>query len=261
MSATISLKQPTSPRDGTAFGIIQLCLALAALLTIFGLADVFSRSSAESEVPAQDAAVAARELDRLATLSEQPVLPGVSSVTALEAAPRAPADVADRAAAPAAVLSPRMQGALDYVKRRYKVAPEALVPVFEIAQLIGKEMRIDPLLIVAMIGIESGFNPFAESSFGARGLMQVIPRFHRDKVPQGANDSSLLDPVVNIRVGVLVLEEAIRRSGGSLIAGLQQYAGSSDTQASYANKVLAEKERLEQAARRNAAANAANTDA
>ena len=261
MSATISLKQPTSPRDGTAFGIIQLCLALATLLTIFGLADVFWRNAPEGEALPQDAAAAAREVDRLAALSEQPGAPDPSSVAPLKAVPVASAVAADGAAARAAVLSPRMQGALDYVKRRYKVAPDALVPVFEIAQLIGKEMRIDPLLIVAMIGIESGFTPFAESTFGARGLMQVIPRFHRDKVPQGAGDSSLLDPLVNIRVGVLVLEEAIRRSGGSLIAGLQQYAGSSDTQGSYANKVLAEKERMEQAARRNAAANTANTDA
>ena len=257
MSATISLKQPTSPRDDSAFGIIQLCLALAALLTIFGLADVFSSRTPERQVQPQDVAAAAREVDRLAALSEQPESPEPSPAAPLEAA-ATPAAAAGASAPSASVLSPRMQGALDYVKRRYKVAPEALVPVFEIAQLIGKEMRIDPLLIVAMIGIESGFNPFAESTFGARGLMQVIPRFHRDKVPQGAGDSSLLDPLVNIRVGVLVLEEAIRRSGGSLIAGLQQYAGASDAQGSYANKVLAEKERLEQAARRNAAA---NTDA
>jgi soluble lytic murein transglycosylase-like protein len=135
------------------------------------------------------------------------------------------------------------------------VSPEALVPVFEVAQLIGQERRIDPLLIVAIIGIESGFNPFAESAMGARGLMQIIPRLHRDKVPEGAGDGSLLDPLVNIRVGVQVLEEAIRRRGG-LVAGLQYYAGSSEPEGSYASKVLAEKQRLEQAARRLAAANA-----
>ena len=90
---------------------------------------------------------------------------------------------------------------------------------------------------------------------GARGLMQIIPRFHRDKVPEGAGDGSLLDPLVNIRVGVHVLEEAIRRRGG-LVAGLQYYAGSSESEGSYASKVLAEKERLEQAARRSSPANA-----
>jgi len=113
--------------------------------------------------------------------------------------------------------------------------------------------QITPLLIVAIIGIESGFNPFAESSMGAQGLMQVIPRFHQDKLPEGTGDQPLLDPAINIRVGVDVPKEAIRRRG-SLIAGLQYYAGSSETDGSYASKVLAEKDRLEQAARRSAGA-------
>ena len=41
-----------------------------------------------------------------------------------------------------------------------------------------------------------------------------------------------------------------------LVAGLQYYAGSSESEGSYASKVLAEKERLEQAARRSSPANA-----
>jgi soluble lytic murein transglycosylase-like protein len=143
---------------------------------------------------------------------------------------------------------PHLVGALEYVKRRYRVSPEAVLPIFEVAELIGQERRIDPLLILAIIGVESGFNPFAESPMGARGLMQVIPRFHMDKVPEGMGVHHLFDPAVNIHVGVRVLEEAIRRRGG-LIAGLQYYAGSSDSAGRYANRVLAEKARLEQAAR------------
>jgi hypothetical protein len=83
--------------------------------------------------------------------------------------------------------------------------------------------------------------------------MQIIPRFHQEKLPEGAGDSSLLDPVINVQVGVQVLQEAIRRRGG-LIAGLQQYAGSSDSEGAYANKVLAEKRRLEQVGRRTVVA-------
>ncbi|MDR2788037.1 MAG: transglycosylase SLT domain-containing protein [Candidatus Accumulibacter sp.] len=156
---------------------------------------------------------------------------------------RTPADINA-----AAALKPHLMGVLEYVKRRYRVSPEAVLPVFEVAELIGQERRIDPLLILAIIGVESGFNPFAESSMGARGLMQVIPRFHMDKVPEGMGVRHLFDPAVNIQVGVRVLEEAIRRRGG-LTAGLQYYAGSSDAAGSYANKVLAEKARLEKAAR------------
>ena len=121
--------------------------------------------------------------------------------------------------------------------------------------MIGQERQIDPLLIVAIIGIESRFNPFAESTMGAQGLMQVIPRFHMDKLPRNKGTKPLLDPVTNIRVGVRVLEDAIRRSG-SLVAGLQSYAGSSDPHGKYSSKVLAEKARLEEAGRQNNKPNA-----
>ena len=147
-------------------------------------------------------------------------------------------------------LRPSLKRALDYVSRRYRVAPEALVPIFEAAQSVGRESRLDPLLIIAIIGIESRFNPFAESPVGAKGLMQVMPDIHLDKVPEGAGEQPFLDPVTNIRVGVHVLEEAIRWRG-SLTGGLQHYGGSpTDPEAGYANKVFAEKQRIEQAARR-----------
>jgi len=181
------------------------------------------------------------------------VVPAASASPAQETAGSSVTD-AD-ADTESASISPNLVGALEYVKRRYRVSPEAVLPVFEVAELIGQERRIDPLLILAIIGVESGFNPFAESSMGARGLMQVIPRFHMDKVPDGTGSRQLFDPAVNIRVGVYVLEEAIRRRGG-LTAGLQYYAGSSDSDGGYASKVLAEKARLEKAARRGSESNA-----
>ena len=148
-------------------------------------------------------------------------------------------------------LTPQLRAALDHIARRYRVSPEALRPIFHTVQLTGRERNVDPLLLVAIIGIESGFNPFSESAMGALGLMQVIPRFHQDKLPAGAEKSHFLDPVTNVQVGTHVLQESIRRSGG-LIPGLQQFGGAVDDQEqTYANKVLAEKERIEQAVRRN----------
>ena len=153
-------------------------------------------------------------------------------------------------AAPANGLSPRLRGALDYVAKRYRVSTEALEPIFATAQAAGREHRIDPLLIVAVIGVESGFNPFSQSVFGAQGLMQVVPRFHLDKLPEEAERSAFLDPVTNVQVGVKVLKESIRRYG-SLEDGLQQFGGAAnDPDRRYAGKVLAEKQRLEQAAQR-----------
>jgi hypothetical protein len=82
-----------------------------------------------------------------------------------------------------------------------------------------------------------------------------------DKLPKGKDVRHLFDPAVNIQVGVLVLEEAIRRHG-DLVAGLQSYAGSSDIRKRYANRVLNEKARLEKAAQAAQAAQAArNMDA
>lgn len=147
-------------------------------------------------------------------------------------------------------LSPRMRGALDYVSKRYRVADEALLPIFSTAQATARELHLDPLLIIAVIGVESGFNPFSQSVVGAQGLMQVIPRFHLDKLPEEIPSASFLDPVTNVQVGARVLKESIRRNGG-LEEGLQQFGGAvSDPERRYAGKVLAEKQRLEQAALR-----------
>jgi len=152
-------------------------------------------------------------------------------------------------------LTPAMGAALDSVAQRYRVAPEALLPVFEVAQSVASERRMDPLLIVAVISVESGFNPFAQSTMGAQGLMQIIPRFHLDKVPKPLGGNAFLDPVSNVRMGARILHEAIRRQGG-VMEGLQYYAGASeDVEQAYANKVIAEKLRLEQASRRREAAN------
>jgi hypothetical protein len=145
-------------------------------------------------------------------------------------------------------LNPRMHGALNYVSRHYHVSTEALQPIFATAQTIGQELHLDPLLIIAVIGVESGFNPFSQSVFGAQGLMQVVPRFHHDKLPE--EDASFLDPVTNVQVGARVLKESISRNGG-LENGLQQFGGAAnDAGRRYATRVLAEKQRLEQAAQR-----------
>lgn len=151
-------------------------------------------------------------------------------------------------------LVPAMATALDQVAQRYRVSPEALQPVFEAAQAAGRQWRVDPLLIVAVISIESRFNPFSQSPMGALGLMQIIPRYHQEKLPKEADSRAFLDPVTNVQIGARILQESIQRQGG-LMEGLQYYAGAiDDVEQTYANKVIAEKNRLEQAPRRKVGA-------
>ena len=97
--------------------------------------------------------------------------------------------------------------------------------------------------------MESRFNPIAQSDGGAQGLMQVIPRYHKDHF-EAAHVDSVLDPYANIRLGARVLKEYIRR-GGTEVAGLQLYNGSAaDATNAYATKVLGEKQRLQQVVQR-----------
>ncbi len=147
-------------------------------------------------------------------------------------------------------LSPRMRGALEYVAKRYRVSNDALLPVFATAQAAGRELKLDPLLIIAVIGVESGFNPLSQSVVGAQGLMQVMPRFHKDKLPSDAGELPFFDPLTNVQVGAKVLKESIHRNGG-VENGLQQFAGAiNDPERRYSTKVLAERQRLEQAGQR-----------
>ena len=109
-----------------------------------------------------------------------------------------------------------------------------------------EDTSVDPLLILAVICVESRFNPVAESTFGAKGLMQVIPKFHKEKLVKHGGDDALLDPEVNILVGAQVLREYMKRFGGTESA-LQAYAGAYEEPTSmYSKLVLSERSRIEQ---------------
>ncbi|HRP96922.1 MAG TPA: transglycosylase SLT domain-containing protein [Rhodocyclaceae bacterium] len=148
-------------------------------------------------------------------------------------------------------LSAEMQRVRDWVARRYRVSSIALEPVLAEAENSAREAGLDPLLIVAMMAVESSFNPFAESDVGAQGLMQVIPRWHKDKIGEDAGDDALFDPLLNVQVGTQVLVEGLQRYG-TLQAALQYYGGArNDPEARYSKKVLAMKQRIASAARAN----------
>jgi soluble lytic murein transglycosylase-like protein len=170
---------------------------------------------------------------------------GAATVAAVEEIEPEVVEVADTTPAK---LSPDLQRVKAYIAKRYQVSAVAVEPLLASAQQTGRSVGVDPLLLVAVMAIESRFNPFAESPMGAQGLMQVIPKWHPDKVDVKTDKGAMFDPDTNIRVGALVLKEYIQ-STGSVERALQQYNGSSDPTAPYANKVMAVKAQLSQAAR------------
>ena len=140
----------------------------------------------------------------------------------------------------------RYQALATFLARKYKVSERVIFNLVGMAHNAGRQIGIDPLLIIAVIAVESRFNPIAESMAGAKGLMQVIPKYHTDKLKGYGGEDSVFDPQTNILVGSQILKEYIARTG-SVNSALQMYAGAlNDAEDLYTNKVMTEKERLQQ---------------
>ena len=183
---------------------------------------------------------------------------------AREILPEPEPDAVARATAADPKALPRQQAAVaQWLSRRYKVAPEPVSRLVQEAWAVGHRMGLDPTLILAIMAVESSFNPFAQSPVGAQGLMQVMTRVHDEKYIAFGGNHAAFDPVANLRVGVQVLKECIARAGG-LEAGLRFYvgAGNSSEDGGYVGKVLNEQSHLRQVADgRNVAVNASNVPA
>ncbi len=162
-----------------------------------------------------------------------------------------PADILQSLAAEAmpSATAKEEQRVSSWLARRYRIASSASKMLVEAAYTSSHEVRIDPLLILAVMAIESRLNPFAESPVGAQGLMQVMAKVHHDKFQDHGGVKAALNPVANIKVGALILKDYVRR-GGSVEAGLKLYvgAGNMDGDGGYGNKVLAEYQRLQDVA-------------
>ncbi len=155
-------------------------------------------------------------------------------------------DAIDRATAVNPKDLPHQQAAVAFwLSKKYRVAPEPLSALVAEAYEIGAKTKLDPTLILAIMAVESNFNPFAQSPVGAQGLMQVMTKIHTEKYLGFGGNHAAFDPVTNLRVGVKVLQECIKRAG-SIEGGLRQYVGATSdaTEGGYTAKVLAEQGRL-----------------
>ena len=137
----------------------------------------------------------------------------------------------------------------NWLSKRYRVADEAIDMLVSATYLTAKETKLDPLLILSVIAIESRFNPFSESPVGAQGLMQVMSKVHHEKFSDLGGIKAALNPVANIKVGAMILKEYVT-SAGSIEAGLKRYVGAADneTDGGYGNLVMAEYKRLKDVA-------------
>ncbi|MBV8623796.1 MAG: transglycosylase SLT domain-containing protein [Herbaspirillum sp.] len=250
------------------FGIAHRLLTILGIAALFVLGLMFFNPDLADKLismsPFSDATEDVQEADAPATpaLADlmSPTVP-VATVSALAGAAAAasvqPAVAPSTAQAQALTPeerqflgNPRQQKLVtNWLAKRYRVASDAADMLVSAAYLTARDIKLDPLLILSVIAIESRFNPFAESPMGAQGLMQVMAKVHHDKFQELGGIKAALNPVANIRVGSQILKEYVTR-GGSVEAGLKSYVGAADmaNDGGYGIKVLSEYQNLKQVA-------------
>jgi hypothetical protein len=185
------------------------------------------------------------------TLKTAIFAPAVLASEAADAGSEATAadEAANKPVETAVAADPRQKHIVQYLARRYRVAEEATRMLVATAFQVGREQKLDPLLILSVVAIESSLNPFAESSMGAQGLMQVMTRVHAERFEAHGGQLAALDPVANMKVGSAILGDLINR-GGSVERGLQLYVGAGNLpdDGGYGARVLGERARLALAA-------------
>jgi len=214
--------------NGTKLHAARAYAALKSLFALLGLTAVAAFFLAPAQQPAASAAPLAAFF--AAELTAAPA--GAAEGPSIAPVADTPAEREQRAVS-------------EYIAKRYRIADAAAEHFVSVAYRAGAEHRVDPLLVLAVMAIESRYNPVAESFMGAKGLMQVIPKYHLEKLMDHGGEHAVLDPEVNIQVGAQILREYQRRFG-DIETALQMYAGALDEPTSqYANKVFAEKARLD----------------
>ena len=223
------------------FDITHSSFALLGLVVVFAVVTLVVRPDLRN----------AGELKLMTWLQERRV-----DVAESEVEPVDPKELAD-GAEPVAVaqsapvekqkaLSSQQVAVASWISKKYSVAQEPVGTLVAEAFEVGNSAKLDPTLILAIMAIESGFNPFAQSPVGAQGLMQVMTRVHHDKYAKLGGQLAAFYPIANLRVGVKVLQDCISRAG-SIEGGLKYYVGAANLEndGGYADKVMAERARLQ----------------
>ncbi len=151
--------------------------------------------------------------------------------------------------APSNALTPEQARIAAWISKRYRVSRVAVKEIVLASYDAAERHNVDPHLVLAVIAVESSFNPFAESSVGASGLMQVMPQIHADKFQPFGGTETALDPRINIYVGSAIIREYLARYG-DLEAALRAYVGvGPDGETLYPEKIIGMRANIQAAAR------------
>jgi soluble lytic murein transglycosylase-like protein len=141
-------------------------------------------------------------------------------------------------------LTPDQAAVTRWLSRKYRVSNEPMVAE---AWRLGERSQLPPSLILAIMAVESRFNPFASGSQGNVGLMQLEIKAHAETLGQFGGPLSAFDPLTNVRVGVRHLQSLLQQTS-SLEEALALYGASSGQamESQYVDRVRAEQRQLDQ---------------
>lgn len=227
----------------------------------FGMLNQYRDSTEASAAPASDTEIAAVIYNKSSTAGNAGVLSAKQQTVALlmpsvaQLQVKSISHLSDRI--PSSKMDPQaldsnLMGSIqnqravaDFFEKKYSLDRAKIEEYVSKTILIAKEVNIDPVLLLAVISVESNFNPNTKSHAGAEGLMQVMTSVHKDKYALFGGTSEAAKPEVNIRVGAYILKYLIA-TAGSLRNGLKYYVGAANAEddGGYTDKVMAERNRL-----------------
>ena len=100
---------------------------------------------------------------------------------------------------------------------------QARLRLLRLAHQAATRAKLKPDLVIAVMHAESLFDPYALSSVGAQGVMQIMP-FWKNEI--GRPDDNLIDLATNLQYGCTILKFYLDKENGNLRRALARYNGS-----------------------------------
>jgi soluble lytic murein transglycosylase-like protein len=158
-------------------------------------------------------------------------------------------------ATPRDAATPASNDIVAMLRDQFRVARNDSVRIADAVLAEAHRHAISPVLLLAVMSIESSFDRHAVSGAGARGLMQVMPSAHPQLI---AHAKDLSDPAVNVRIGTTILRDYLDAADGDLDAALFRYSGGGR---GYARRVMSQMQNFNARLTRTGSAQAQPTDA
>jgi len=114
----------------------------------------------------------------------------------------------------------------DFIQsKNQKISDTAAEKISETVIEQAKYLGVDASLLLGVIWAESKYTANAKSPGGAKGLMQVIPYWHKDKI-KGRN---IFDIATNVEVGSKIIFQCLNLKKNNVTKALACYSGNTPT--------------------------------